>query len=237
MVSRMDHDFSLKPHIDYKIYHLGPEKEPIVVIDGLMNNPASVVEYAASQGAYGPAGAAYPGIRCPVPLSYIQNVRTALSQLWTEVFNVPAQIPLRFDATFSLVTEAPKTLRHNQRVPHTDQSDLNSLAMVHYLCGPQFSGTSFFRHRQTGWQRIDKPRVDEYNKLLNRELNTQVLKAGFPDGSHPFFEILSTVTPSFDRLIMYRASILHSPAIREDEHYSRDPKKGRLTITGFLNPQ
>ena len=45
---------------------------------------------------------------------------------------------------------------------------------------------------------------------------------------------VATVQATFNRLVIYRASILHSPAIPRDAHYSADPRNGRLTLTSFL---
>jgi hypothetical protein len=233
----MDFDFTLNRNISYQIFHIGPDAEPLILIDGLMNDAQSLVDYASSEGAYGPAGAAYPGVRCAVPEDYNRNLHAALEPLLHEVFAVPLDTPLTLDASFSLVTESPETLQHNQRIPHTDQNGPYNLAMVHYLCGPEFAGTAFFRHRATGWQRITEDRLDEYNRTLNREINSRVMPAGFPDADHPFFEQVATTTPAFDRLVIYRASILHSPAIQPGAMYSADPRKGRLTITAFLNPK
>jgi hypothetical protein len=109
--------------------------------------------------------------------------------------------------------------------------------MVHYLCGPEFGGTAFFQHRSTGWQRITDERLGEYNRALNREVNSRIMPAEFPGESHPFFAQVATVECRFDRLVVYRASILHSPAIEPLAHFSADPRKGRLTITAFLNPR
>ncbi|RYG24599.1 MAG: hypothetical protein EON93_22920 [Burkholderiales bacterium] len=61
--------------------------------------------------------------------------------------------------------------------------------------------------------------------------------AEFPGADHPFFERVVAIPSRFDRLIVYRASILHSPAIAPHAHFSRDPRKGRLTVTAFLNPK
>ena len=67
-----------------------------------------------------------------------------------------------------------------------------------------------------------------------RDGSAQVLPAAFPDEEHPLFERVATVQATFNRLVIYRASILHSPAIPRDAHYSADPRNGRLTLTSFL---
>lgn len=230
----MSSDYSVNPAAPYQLYQVGPEAEPMILVDGALANPRSIVDHAASDGVYGPAGAAYPGIRRPAPDSYLANLYAALAPLLKRTFGIPEEQQFRLDSSFSMVTESPSNLRHNQRVPHIDRTGPYDLAMVHYLCGPEFGGTHFFRHRGTGFQRITAERESIYNGRLNQELNAQVLPAAFPDEEHPLFERVATVQATFNRLVIYRASILHSPAIPRDAHYSADPRNGRLTLTSFL---
>ncbi|RIX27028.1 DUF6445 family protein [Sphingomonas edaphi] len=226
--------FALNNAAQYQHYALGPEAEPLLLIDNALADPASIVDYAASDGVYGPAGAAYPGIRRPAPQQYLDTVYEALSPLLKSTFAIPAEQRFRLDSSFSMVNQPPANLRHYQRVPHVDKHGPYDLAMVHYLCGPEFGGTHFFRHRSTGYQRISAERELGYNESLNQELNQQILPAGFPDEEHPLFERVATVEAVFNRLIIYRASTLHSPAIPLNAHYSSNPREGRLTMTSFL---
>ncbi len=226
--------FAVNPAASYKVFKMGDEREPILLVDRLMAAPDELVDYAASDGVYGPAGAAYPGIRRPAPPTYLSNVYEALAPLLRRVFEIPQQQEFRLDSSFSMVTEPSRNLRHNQRVPHIDRTGPYDLAMVHYLCAAEFGGTHFFRHKGTGFQRLDAARQVTFNEMLNREMNEQVLPAGFPDDAHPLFDRIATVNAAFDRLAVYRASVLHSPAIPPDAHYSDDPRSGRLTLTSFL---
>lgn len=234
VVKRAMTSFSVNPAAPYQIFKMGDEAEPIILVDQVMAAASELVEYAASDGVYGPAGAAYPGIRRPAPESYLSNIYEALSPLLRRVFDIPPQQEFRLDSSFSMITEASRSLRHNQRVPHIDRTGPYDLAMVHYLCGPEFGGTHFFRHKGTGYQRLTASRELAYNDALNRELNERILPAGFPDEHHPLFDRVATVAAAFDRLAIYRASVLHSPAIPADAHYSADPRSGRLTLTSFL---
>lgn len=70
----MSFDYSVDPTAPYQAYRVGPEGEPMILVDGIMNNAGSLVDYASSEGCYGPAGAAYPGVRCPAPPEYLSNL-------------------------------------------------------------------------------------------------------------------------------------------------------------------
>jgi hypothetical protein len=226
--------FSVNSTAPYRLFEVGFEKEPVILIEQALAEPEAIVEYAASDGAYGPAGAAYPGIRRPAPEAYLTNLFETLSPLLRKTFGIPQRQQFRLDSSFSLVTEPPAQLRHNQRVPHIDRSGPFDLAMVHYLCGSEFGGTHFFRHRSTGFQRITEAREEAFNAKLNEEMNQQILPSGFPSDEHPLFDRVATVEAAFNRLIIYRAGILHSPAIPFGALYSPDPRRGRLTMTSFL---
>ena len=226
--------FAVNPAAPYQIFQIGPETEPLILVDHALANPEALVDYAASDGVYGPAGAAYPGIRRPAPDAYLANLYNSLSPLLRQVFEIPEDKKFRLDASFSMVTEPSRSLKHFQRVPHIDRTGPYDLAMVHYLCGAEFGGTNMFVHKTTGFQRITSEREEGYNRILNSELNEQILPATFPDSEHPLFERLVTIEAAFNRLAIYRARVLHSPAIPADAHYSTDPRKGRLTMTSFL---
>lgn len=230
----MAYDFRLNSDAPYTVYNLGPEAEPLIVVDGLMSQPDRMVDFAADEGAYGPAGAAYPGIRCTIPETYMLNVHGALKPLLQSVFGVPVEQPMSLSASYSMITQPAREMRHVQRVPHIDRTGPHDLAMVHYLCGPEFGGTAFFRHRSTGFQRLTPKTQPVHDAALSQELKTRVLPAQFPDADHPLYEKVGHVDARFDRLVIYRAGILHSPDIHQESHFSADPRLGRLTVTAFL---
>jgi hypothetical protein len=227
-------DCRINPAAPFRVFGIGPEAEPLVIVDDLFAHPQSLVDWAARDDLWGPAGAAYPGIRRPTPDDYLHTIFNALSRMLGQTFGFGGEQRFRLDSSFAMITHVPEELRHNQRVPHVDRTGPLDLAMVHYLCDASFGGTNFFRHRSTGWQRITDERQGGYNQALNAEMNRQVLPNGFPTRDHPLFEHLATVEPAFNRLVVYRAGVLHSPAIERHARYSADPLKGRLTVTSFL---
>lgn len=227
-------DCTINPSAPFRVFRMGPEAEPLVIVENLFANVQSLVDWAARDDGWGPAGAAYPGIRRPTPDDYLQNVFHALRRILGQIFEFGEEQRFRLDSSFAMVTHVPEELRHNQRVPHVDRTGPLDLAMVHYLCDGSFGGTNFFAHRSTGWQRITAEREQAYNKQLNSEMNEQILPNGFPAPDHPLYDHLATVEAAFNRLVVYRAGILHSPAIERFSRYSADPRKGRLTVTSFL---
>lgn len=229
-------EFIINPEATVRLLHIGEEREPLLLIDNVLAHPEEAVALAAEGVQYGPAGAAYPGLRAALPAAYNLRLHAALEGFIEQVFGISREQQMVLTSSFSMVTEPANRLKHNQRVPHVDQHGEHNLALVHYLCDASFGGTAFFRHRSTGFQSVREDRKQHYAQTLNREMNSQLLPTRFPDATHPLFEQVGHVEAAFNRLVLYRACILHSPAIAPDAHFSSDPRQGRLTITAFLNP-
>ncbi len=230
-------DFAVNPNAKVQYTHLGAAGETLLIIDDFLLDPAAVVDMAAEGVTYGPAGAAYPGLRAPIPDVYNFNMYNALQGLLLDLFQVDPNWKMTLTSSFSMITERPATLKHKQRIPHVDQNDPRALAMVHYLCDPRYGGTAFFRQRSTGIQSVNLDTRELHNRALTEDINTRLMPAGFPDADHPFYEQIGEVKAQFNRLVCYQACILHSPAIARDSVFSPDPRQGRLTITAFLNPE
>ena len=73
----MSSDYSVNPAAPYQLYQVGPEAEPMILVDGALAYPRSIVDHAASDGVYGPAP--------PTPVSVARR-RTATwptsTRLW-----------------------------------------------------------------------------------------------------------------------------------------------------------
>lgn len=233
----MSPDFAVNPNAKVQYTRLGQDGEILLIIDDFLSDPHAVVDMAAEGVVYGPAGAAYPGLRAPLPAAYNLNMYNALQGLLLDLFQVDPNWRMTLTSSFSMITEPPGQLKHKQRIPHVDQNDPRALAMVHYLCDPRYGGTAFFRHRSTGIASVNLETRERHNRTLAGEINTQLMPAGFPGADHPFYELIGEVKTQFNRLVCYRACILHSPAIARDSLFSPDPRHGRLTITAFLNPE
>ncbi|WP_447407570.1 DUF6445 family protein, partial [Clostridium perfringens] len=88
--------------------------------------------------------------------------------------------------------------------------------------------TGFFRHRATGFETIDADRLPAYRARLDAEL-ADLPPGGYVTGDHPLFALVDTVAARSDRLILYRAALLHSGLIAALPDHPDDPARGRLT--------
>jgi hypothetical protein len=136
---------------------------------------------------------------------------------------------------FSLVTTPPGQLNLPQRLPHFDNTNPKQIAVLHYLHPPEFGGTSFYRHRRTGYEYVDAPRQQDYGRALQQDFNL----LGEPPrryimGDDERFERIGGAAAAFNRLIAYRSINLHSADIAPNFVGSLDPLRGRLTVNTFF---
>ncbi|MGL6159933.1 DUF6445 family protein [Microbulbifer sp.] len=219
-----------------QVASLGGERRPLLVIDGLAAEPESLVEFAAGAPPFRARGGDYyPGVRKPLPQAYAEKLCEALDQVLREVFELPpgarAQ-PLL--CALSIATTPPQQLRPIQRLPHFDTSDPNQLAVVHYLCPPQFGGTAFYRHRASGFEFIDSERLHGYAAQLKGQVMASPPAPGYLDGDSELFEQIACIDARFNRALIYRGNQLHSGNIDPHCGLSADPRTGRLTATSFI---
>ncbi len=210
---------------------IGAERSPILCIDDFFANPELLVECAA-QAHYIDVGPLYPGVRAPAPAEYVQMLLKAVGPEVERVFGTPPEEDLELCA-FSMVTAPASALRHAQRIPHFDGPEPRRFAFLHYLCAPHFGGTSFYRHRSTGFESVTPERLMIYRSAVERELRASQPAAAYMNGDTEVFEQVHSVAAAYNRLVIYRGNLLHSGDIPAALPLIEDPRQGRLTINGF----
>jgi hypothetical protein len=217
------------------VRHVGREREPVVVIDRATGQHDALVDFAATRSRFAPAtdvGSFYPGLLGPAPTGYIDAMVRMVLPLIAMHFTGAPVLPARARGNFSLVTLSPESLSPDQRVPHVDSADRLQFATVHFLSSANGDGTRFFRHRATGFETIDSERLPAYRAAFDAEILS--VPAAYADGSDGPFEAIDMVDAAPDRLILYRAALLHSGAITALPADASDPRRGRLTGNLFL---
>jgi hypothetical protein len=178
----------------------------------------------------------FPGVRAPAPLSYQHFLETTLNPLLDECFDLA---PARFVfpmCHFSLVDRPPEKLAFLQRVPHIDSVRGDGLATVHYLFRGDWGGTTFYRHRQSGFEYIDEKRHAAYFDCLAQEGRREAAaSSGYIDGDTQLFQRIDYVEGVFNRMIVYRRNSLHSGRIENGKVPPADPVHGRLSINSFID--
>jgi hypothetical protein len=227
----------IERHRDMRIEKrtLGGEGAPLLVIDNLVADPERLVRRAARRG-FGRMGEHFPGARTGAPAMYEPFLESVLNPLLPDHFGIR---PGRFRFSmrhYSLVATPPEELRVLQRVPHIDSVGGDGLATVHYLFHGNWGGTAFYRHRQTGFEHVDKPRWETYFRRLEAESHGSDAPApGYINGSTALFEQIARVDAVFNRMVVYRRNSLHSACVDDRHVPPPDPLDGRLSINTFID--
>lgn len=225
----------LHQHRNIKIEHIGREGEPVMIIDNVLEEPEALVDYAATQGRFDSNTGLYPGIRTPAPAAYARALYRLLHSEVGRIFNLKPGAIERAECSFSIVSTPPEQLHPAQRIPHFDSNNRHELAMIHYLCSGEHGGTSFYRHKETGFEAVDKHRRKHFFEMLERQARTfGVPEPRYINGDTELFERIASYEAVFNRALVYRCTSLHSGDIGPDFTFNTDPRTGRLSVNTFL---
>ncbi len=219
-----------------KVVRIGAERTPVLVIDDFLSDAQLLVDYAAAHSTFtSDPQTHYPGVRAPIPPIYAFAVRAFLGPLIRQAFGLGNSGVIRERADFSIVTTPPAALSVPQRMPHIDNTDPGHFAVLHYLCGPHDGGTSFYRHRASGFEAFDAGRLAAYGRILEAELAAfGPPPARYADGEDLRFERIAAFPAAFNRVLVYPGRNLHSADIAPDFRFDPDPRTGRLTANSFF---
>jgi Family of unknown function (DUF6445) len=224
--------FALDPSRTHRVLFVGADREPVLVVDDLLLDPDAVVRQAETGTTFErQEGDFYPGIRKPLDMAYASAMHADLRGLLLATFGAGADAAVTaLSCVLSLATTPPQALRPIQSVPHFDSVDRHLIASVHYLCDERFGGTSFYRHRSTGFESIDAQRLAGYAPRLKQEVMSQGARSfTYIRGDTALFERTASVGAKFNRAVFYRSNLLHSGDIAVEAGLSARPRTGRLT--------
>jgi Family of unknown function (DUF6445) len=209
---------------------------PVLVIDNFLSNPDILKEYACTHASFDSASDTfYPGCRSRIPAIYCFAVRAFFGDYIAKAFGLPADCVTGELGHFSLVTTPAAKLHPLQRLPHFDNTNPKQLAVLHYLCEPQQGGTSFYRHRRTGFEYINEARKLSYANALNEDMaafGPPPIK--YVCGDDSMYERIASFPAAFNRVLIYQSVNLHSADIAPDFRFDADPRTGRLTANTFF---
>ncbi len=215
------------------VHRLGNEGEPVAVIDDFAADPEALRRAARTAG-FASGSDHYPGLKAPVPATYLADQRLVLASVLNKIFGISEKVSI-LDVCFAIVTTAPEALTLQQRLPHVDGLEPGRIALIHYLVPTGDDGTAFYRHRSTGFETIDRARSARYFAQLNDDLRTHGQPPpAYLDGDTSIFERIGHFAGNYNRALIYRGRLVHCGAITTGRALPADPQTGRLTITGFF---
>ena len=211
-----------------------------LVIDDFLQDPQELKDVAV-QSQFEPYPGVldrkgYPGMRAKAPEQYSFNLTELLEPVIKANFDVPEELSLRKSiCMFSLTTMSPNELGPLQCTPHFDASTPHHMAVLLYLCDQQHGGTGFYRHNATGFQQITAENREHYLDTYYEEMNAKRPLQRYFDDSNDQFTFLGMIPAKFNRLVVYRGSLLHSACINPAISINPDPLSGRLTVNTFYD--
>jgi hypothetical protein len=235
-MSCIETDPAVSPAGRCSVHRIGFERQPVLVIDSFMPEPEGLVAYAEEGDSFrATPHDYYPGIRKPTPPAYASDLCATYANLLREIFAFGESAPRTLLSALSITTTEPNKLRPIQRLPHFDTSDPRQLAVVHYLCGAHHGGTSFYRHRKTGYETISQDRLKGYAELLKHQVMTEYAPPPrYMDGDNPLFERVASFEAQFNRALIYPGNLLHSGNIQQLATEVHCVRTARLTANTFL---
>jgi hypothetical protein len=228
--------FAFNDNAQVKLAHIGRRAIAVSMIDNVLHDPAGVAALGFAQ-SYAPDRCnLYPGLRAPMPESFSTAFRAWLTPILQRNGMLEGSRAIHRDSSFfSVVTTASTDLLPIQRIPHYDSTDPSLFAAVIYLCDARFSGTSFYRHRKTGYEEITEENRNNYRLALDADMRIHgVPQKEYINGDSLLFEVIFSNELTFNSAIIYPGRILHAANIKRQFNPPKDQSEWRLTVTALL---
>jgi hypothetical protein len=234
----MSTDFAIQMPPEIQSLQIGDHQA--LVIDNFLQDPDALKKIASqSQFEKYPNyedKKGYPGIRAQAPTEYSENITELLEPLIRHHFEVPDELALRKSiCAFSLTTMRADELGPLQRTPHFDASTPHHMAVLLYLCDERHGGTGFYRHNATDIQQVNEANRENYLDIYYEEINAKHPAQRYFDASTEHFTFLGMIPAKYNRLVMYKGSLLHSACINPSISINANPMTGRLTLNTFYD--
>jgi len=238
-MSEGSHDaalFAFNDNAQVKLAHIGRRGIRVSMIDNVLHDPEGVAALGFAQSYATDRSNLYPGMRAPMPDTFSTAFRTWLTPILQRNGVLEGNQAIHHDTSFfSVVTTASTDLLPIQSIPHYDSTDPNLFAAVIYLCDTRFSGTSFYRHRKTGYEEITEENRNNYKLSLDNDVRIHgVPKKEYMNGDSLLFEAIFSNELKFNSAIIYPGRILHAGNIKRQFSPPKDKSEWRLTVTALL---
>jgi hypothetical protein len=230
--------FAFNPNASASSVRAGKCPIAVTVADNVLLRPQQLAEFGLGLHFAEDDSNLYPGVRARVPAEFSRPFHAWLTRTLrgTGVFEDGRHI--HDDASFfSIVSKNRAKLLPLQRIPHYDSADPSVFAAVIYLFHRANSGTSFYRHRTTGYETIGADNKDNYKIALSRNMkNLGPPAREYTNGSSDLFERTHSVDSAFNRMVIYSGNVLHAADIDGSLFDNGDDNsRWRLTVTSLIN--
>jgi hypothetical protein len=229
--------FAFNPNASVSSARVGHCPIAVTVADNVLLHPHRLAEFGLSQQFAEDEGNLYPGVRARVPAEFSRPFHAWLNRTLHGTGVLEENCYINDDASFfSIVNKSRANLLPLQRIPHYDSTDPRVFAAVIYLFDRANSGTSFYRHRTTGYEKIGADNAANYRTALNRNMKDRGPPAReYTNGSSDLFERTHSVDSAFNRIVIYSGNVLHAADIDGSLFIGNDNYRWRLTVASLIN--
>jgi hypothetical protein len=229
--------FAFNPNASVSSVRVGKCPIAVTVADNVLLRPQQLAEFGLGLKFIEDDSNLYPGVRARVSAEFSHPFHAWLTRTLHRTGVLEESSYIRDDASFfSIVNKNRANLLPLQRIPHYDSTDPRVFAAVIYLFDRANSGTSFYRHRTTGYEKIGVDNKDNYKIALNRNMKSLGPPAReYTNGSNALFERMHSVDSAFNRIVIYSGNVLHAADIDGGLFNGTDNSQWRLTISSLIS--
>jgi hypothetical protein len=177
----------------------------LLIVDDFYRDP-DLVRESALRSAFR-SGRIYPGLRAQLSNSEpgAAETLTFVRDLLQASFAVETRAAEIY-SDFTMITTPPGQLTGVQKHPHVDLCHIMGIV---YLNPASDSGTSFYRHKQSGLDALtDAQAASIFAFVSDPRVNAAL--DGYISGTNDYWERIHRVEGRFNRFVAFRANILHS---------------------------
>jgi hypothetical protein len=229
--------FAFNPNANVSSARVGKCPIAVTVADNVLLRPQRLAEFGLGHKFVEDDSNLYPGVRARLPAEFSRPLRAWLTRTLHSTGMLEEGCHIHDDASFfSIVNKSRADLLPLQRIPHYDSTDPGVFAAVLYLFDRANSGTSFYRHRTTSYEKINGDNEGNYRAALNRNMKTLGPPAReYMNGSNALFERMHSVDSAFNRIVIYSGNVLHAADIDGSLFDSENNSQWRLTVSSLIN--
>jgi hypothetical protein len=229
--------FAFNPNASVSCVRVGECPIAVTVADSVLLRPQQLAEFGLGHKFVEDDGNLYPGVRARLPAEFSRPLHAWLNRALHGTGVLEESCHIYDDASFfSIVNKSRAHLLPLQRIPHYDSTDPRIFAAVIYLFDRANSGTSFYRHRTTGYEKIGADNEDNYKIALNRNMKKRGPPAReYTNGSNDLFERTHSVDSAFNRIVIYSGNVLHAADIDGSLFNGDENSQWRLTVTSLIH--
>jgi hypothetical protein len=216
------------------VNYIGSSQSPVILFDLNLDLSDFLISKASTYKMdWIPASNFYPGIWSKVPVGFCSELQRFIKPYIDKYFlNYKSEVSNIYSC-YAMAVKDKNELAITQKIPHFDSFSPTQIAAVLYLCDEEFGSTAFYRHKNTKIEKVTQDNKNHYMHAIKKELDG--LTDQLTEPCDLLFEKTFECKAKKGRLLLYPSAVFHNGIINKVNHTQKDPKKGRLTITSFIN--